>query len=207
MERKTHDYHSSLAEPAEARPRQRVRLGDSLAFVADLGRGLPKEFADCDILYTEIAWERGYERFIERAGKGSDYAAYLAALAKIAATAPQPVIFICGKRALRGLPEPVEVTPVNLNTGGRFVAEAVAATFRCRLPEVRERHGKWLNIDTENLLRALAQTYRRVGDPCCGYGNTGRVFTEHGRDFVLSDLNPTCIGHIAEHAPSWRKES
>lgn len=198
-------YHSSLSDPEQATPRRRVRIGASVAFVADLGAGLPKEYAACDLLYSEVAWEHGYKLFVERAGGGNDYATYLHELGRIAETAPAPCIFICGKRALREMPKPAETVPVNLNTGGRFIAEAVAVTYRCRLPRVKERHRDWTNIDTEHLLHALADRYACVGDPSCGYGNTGRVFLAHGKRFVMSDVNPACIGHIAEHVPSWER--
>lgn len=198
-----HDYHSSLTTPVETKPRQRVQLGDSLAFVADLGKGLPKEFAACDILYAEVAWERTYNRFVERAGRGCTYEEYLRSIAAVASEAAQPCVLVCGKRALRGLPEPIDAVPVNLNTGGRFIAEAVVVSYRCKVPDVRERHRNWTNMDTENLLHALTEKHNRIGDPCCGYGNTGRVFAEHGRQFVLSDINPMCIGYIAEHAKTW----
>jgi len=196
-------YHSSLKEPARAPAVQRADVHGSVALVADLACGLPPEFASCDLLYTEAAWEYGYERFVQRAGGGSDYPAYFEALRALATDGKQPLVLVCGKRALKGLPDPKDSELVNINSGGTFVAEAVAVAFRCKLPKVTKRHEGWLNLDTENLLRALARKYHRVGDPSCGYGNTGRIFAEHGRTFVMSDLNPTCIGYIAEHAGEW----
>ena len=203
--RVAHAYHSSLDEPLSSKARQRFTIGDSVAFVADLARGLPGAFAGCDLLYTEVAWERGYDRFVERAGGGSDYAEYVEALSAIASSAEQPFIVVCGKAMTRLLPAPKTTTAVNLNTGGKFLAEAVALTYRCALPRVRVRHPGWTDLDTENLLRALARTYRRVGDPCCGYGSTGRIFAESGRSYVMSDINASCIGYIAEHAHKWTK--
>lgn len=207
MSKQSVAYHSSMTRPEEALGVQRTEVGNSVALVADLGHGLPNEFHACDVLYCEPAWQRGYDRFLERAGGGVSFDEYMGAFARIAADSlsgkAPPMILIVGRAALRMLPKPTSQADVNLNTGGRFIAEAVAVSYGRKLPAVKTRHRDWSNIDTENLLRTLAKKYRRVGDPSCGYGNTGRIFAEAGREFVMSDVNATCIGHIAERAGEW----
>jgi hypothetical protein len=190
-----------MRSPGSAAPVQRIKIGKSVAFVADICTGLPAEFASCDILYSEIAWERTFARFAERAGVPASYDSYITAVAQIAQNAlggkAPPVILICGKSALKHLPTPTARMDVNLNTGGPFIAVAVTVSFGAKLPRVTERHKNWTNVDTESLLRALAKKYDRVGDFSCGYGNTGLVFANAGKTFVMSDMNAECIGHIA----------
>jgi 2-polyprenyl-3-methyl-5-hydroxy-6-metoxy-1,4-benzoquinol methylase len=53
----------------------------------------------------------------------------------------------------------------------------------------------------------LARRYARVGDFCCGYGRTLRLFARHGKRFTGSDYNARCIGYIAEHAPEWAPDA
>lgn len=56
---------------------------------------------------------------------------------------------------------------------------------------------------TGELLGYLAARFDRVGDFCAGYGWAPRAFTRAGGSFVASDINPQCIGYIAEHAAEW----
>lgn len=199
----TVDYHSVLAEPGTAKPRRRFTIGDSVALTWDISRGLHRSFRDCDLLYSEPAWEHGFDRYVERSGESIEYADYIGAISEIMRTDDRPAVLIVGKRAARALPEPSSATPLHLNSGGRFIVEAVALAYRCILPRVTARHRGWTNIDSANLLHALAKQYSRVGDFSCGYGNTGRIFAEHRCSWVMSDSSAECIGHIAVHAKAW----
>jgi hypothetical protein len=42
-------------------------------------------------------------------------------------------------------------------------------------------------------LKALARFYDRIADPCCGLGQSGRIFLEYGGSFTLSDYNGRVI--------------
>lgn len=53
------------------------------------------------------------------------------------------------------------------------------------------------------VLALLARKYKKVGDWCCGYGYSGRVFLSQGREAVLSDYNAKCIGYIANNYQTW----
>ena len=48
------------------------------------------------------------------------------------------------------------------------------------------------------IMRSLAIRFNYVGDFCAGYGNTCRIFKEHGKSFIASDINPKCVYYIAK---------
>jgi hypothetical protein len=200
MGKKPIKYHSSLTEPERAPSVSRLSVGHSIAFVADINDGLPSEYSDCDIIYSEIAWRRTFSVFAERAGVASSYEGYIKSIAVIAEAAMlgnvAPTIIVCGKTEEKRLPKPTERIPVNLNTGGRFITEAIAIAYGSELPRLKPE--KWENSSTVDLLSAIANKYSRVGDFCCGYGNSGIVFCAHGKSFVMSDFDPKCIGHIKQ---------
>jgi hypothetical protein len=210
----SHPYHTSLREPAvelKQRPSEYRGEDGSAAFVLNLvtnlhrtGGVLPDPYDTCDVLYTEMAWERGYPIFAERAGLRSvDFDAYVKAIAAIAENEKAPAVIITGKKALRRLPTPALQMEAWINSGGLVIATgAVAAFYRMSTVPTCARSG---DGSTLSLLEGLATIYRRIGDPCCGFGNAGRVFAGAGRNFVMSDVNRDCIRFVAQHAPGWRK--
>lgn len=200
MGKKSIAYHSSLTDPGIAPIVSRFNVGDSVAFVANICDGLPREYNDCDIIYSEIAWRRTFAVFAKRSGVSSSYEEYIESIAVVASSAAlgdvAPTVIVCGKLDEKSLPVPTERVSVNLNTGGRFVAEAVALSYGTSLPRLKT--GKWENPATVDLLSALADKYERIGDFCCGYGNSGMAFRAQGGSFVMSDFDPKCIGRIKQ---------
>lgn len=188
-------YHSALRPPlAGLAWRARFEGDGSCAFVYDLVRhaALPAEYAGCDVLYTEMAWERGYPVFLERADAAqSTFAEYQAAIGAVIEATTLPVFLITGKAALRRLPAPASRQAMTIN-GGDCLLAVYHTTYPC---------AHQTNLQ---LLEWLASRYQCVGDFCCGYGNTGRVFQQQqGKRWVMSDLNGACIDYIARHAHEW----
>lgn len=192
-----HAYHSQLAPPVASRPADRYALGDSVAFRYDLTDvlsnkygELPEEYRGCDILYSELPWRNGMDAFNERAGMSVTYADFMAAVSRVVLTTPDiPVILVTGRHALSRLPEPSQVLTTSLNAD-----PAVALLYNTRTKPV--------NTATE-LITRIADRFDRVGDFCCGYGRTLRIFHRVGGTFVGSDYNASCIGYIADHAEGW----
>jgi hypothetical protein len=191
-----HEYHSAHDPAMHSAPAadNRFELGRSVAFVHDITTGLAPEFADCDVLYSEPPWQQGMATYNERAGAEVPYKALLASMAKIADESTVPVIYVTGTHALKSLPGPDAVIPMQLN---RWAAVAV-------MYHSAEIESKRWGTNTE-LLVDLGAQFDRVGDFFCGYGKTLRMFHQAGKTFVGSDYNPECIGYIAEHAPSWKR--
>lgn len=192
----TVNYHGAHLAPVEAPALARWEGAGVVAFVHDLLSvgTLPAEYGECDVYVTDLPWQKGYDTFNQRAGVDDDrtYAAFLARVSEIVESASAPVWLVTGRHALPKLPKPDAVLPTMLNED-----PAVAIGYR----PGGEADGQY-GVAPE-LLHALAQRYDRAGDFCCGYGRTPRFFLRSGKQAVVSDFNPQCIGYIAEHAPTW----
>lgn len=198
------DYHSAHKPPIQAQP-QWVYEGQGIgvsARVLDIMDDTPEAilstnpgYASCDVLVTDLPWQRGFEVFNERAGidDGRNYAGFMRAVRGLVETATVPTWLITGLHALRHLPKPDLVLPMRLNDD-----EAVAIGYR---PGPEAFSGDY--PIAQEFLHTLAEHYECAGDFCCGYGRTGRFFARAGKRAVLSDFNPRCIGYIADHADQW----
>ena len=192
----SYDYHGAHRLTVDAPRRKRWSDGSSLAFVHDLiGGSLPRAYGDCDVLYTDLPWQKGFGTFNERAGidDGRTYREFMAAVSGVIASTPssRPVYLVTGRHALSLLPEPAQVLKTRLNEDASVVAAYNVHESHKTFGEARE------------LLRSLAAQYERVGDFCCGYGSAARAFRRQGKTFVASDVNPHCIGYIATHVKDW----
>lgn len=189
-------YHGAHKDVVEAAPMGRWEGAGCVAFVHDLMASpvLPVEFALCDVFVTDLPWRIGFDTFNQRAGvaDGRTYAAFMARISEIVAVQPAPMYLVTGRHALPLLPDPDVILPMMLNEDA-----AVAIGYRPG-PEAGGRFGV-----AAEFLYALAQQYDRVGDFCCGYGSAGRFFLRSGKQAVLSDVNPRCIGYIAANAETW----
>ena len=189
-------YHSVHAPRVPVEPCRRWEGGGSVALVHDVMAGpLPAEFEACDVLYADLPWRTGFDGYNGRAGvdDGRTYPAFMAAVSRVVEAQNRPVVLVTGRHALSMLPKPVQKLPVVMPVANR--QPALALVYGCVL------RCDW--EDTAGLVARLATWYRRVGDFCCGYGQSARAFAAAGRRFVASDYNPECVGYIAQHADSW----
>ena len=179
-------YHSALRPPSAAPRLDRHEGPSGVAFVHDLTVGvLPPEFDDCDVLYSDLPWRAGFERFNRRARLSDQrtHGEFIDAVNRIVAETTVPAYLVAGKNEGRWLAPTDVQLPLSLNG-----AKAVCYSYRSEIPDVG---------DATSLLHWLAGRYSTVGDFCCGYGRSGRIFVEHGKRYVLSDVNATCVGVIA----------
>lgn len=177
-------YHSALRPPVDAPSLTRYQGARGLTVVADVSRGVPREFEDCDVLYADPPWPHGYDEFSRRAGGAAgSYGDVLVVLRDYCARVAIPVVLVTGTRAALLL-KPHATAPVRLPVG-----DAVACLWR--LPAWTETRR---SID---VIDGLARRHEVAGDPFCGYGTTGRIFAEAGKRYVMSDLNPRCVGFIS----------
>lgn len=188
-------YHTALAQPAaSAEPRDWWAMAGCTAFQHDVMDGLPEEFADASLIYSEIPWADGHEEFASRAGVliPPPYNEWLYRLNCLLAASDKPWVLVGGYGMIRHL-GCEWIKPVALN-GSQAVAVGA------RLPSPPEDCK-----DAVDVIDWLSSNpvYAIVADPCCGFGRAARIFAEAGKLFVVSDINPRCIGHIAEEAPAW----
>jgi hypothetical protein len=189
------DYHSAHGVYLDHEPVQRFQIGPSVAFQHDLATGLPEHYQFCDVLYCDPPWANGFDEFNRRAGvdDGRTYRQFMGAMAGALETVTQPAFIVTGRHALKMLPKPAQVVPIQLN---QYASVAIVYNT-----EISSTPGT-----ATELLRLLAQSYDSVGDFCCGYGRTLKAFHRQGKPFVGSDINAGCIGYIAMHAPDWRRD-
>lgn len=189
-------YHGAHDPIVDAPAIDRWEGERCVAFVHDIlaADTLPADYNVCDVLVTDLPWQRGYETFNDRAGVVDDrtYATFMQRVAELVEATTIPAYLITGKHALPKLPGPDITLPMMLNEW-----EAVAISYRPGT-EVDGRYGV-----APEFLHALAQRYETAGDFCAGYGRTARFFLRSGKRAVLSDFNPHCVGYIAENAPGW----
>lgn len=183
-------YHSALkAEQYTEKDIVRMSMNGNTVFVHDITEGLPEEFDVCDILYSEPSWLDGYVKFLERAEKpfSSTYGVYIQSLWKIIERRKTPVVLLTGKHAIGSLPPYDSTTRVKLHG---YMTDYYA--WGLDISRVRPKNGY-------ELIGWLSERYGCVGDFCCGYGNTGRIFQERGKHWVMSDINAKCVTYIARN--------
>lgn len=198
-------YHSAHKPPAaDGQPRMVyegwdavglfARVLDVMDYDPEVVLGSDVGFDRCDVLVADLPWQRGYEVFNQRAGvdDGRDYAGFMRCVSALVEAATVPTWLVTGAHAARFLPDADVQIPMMLNED-----RAIAYGYRPGM-ETAARNG-----EAREFLRTLAETYDCAGDFCAGYGRTGRIFLRAGKRAVLSDVNPQCIGYIAEHAPDW----
>lgn len=174
-------------------PVQFSRLKSGIAFVHDMANGWPEAMNKADVIYADIPWMHGYLKFYERAGRQAktNYIGFLKNVGMMLRRIDIPAVIITGKHAIHYL-APFEYMPIRLNGD-----PSNACLWRIT-PD------QFDNPKTEyDILNQLVKFYRCIGDPFCGYGRSGRVFAQAGRRFIMSDLNPWCIGYIAKEGDKW----
>jgi hypothetical protein len=189
-----YDYHGAHKPTVDAPRCTHWCDRSSSAFVHDLiGGSLPHAYGTCDVLYTDLPWQKGFDTFNKRAGidDGRTYREFMAAVSGVITGTTQPAYLVTGRHALSLLPEPAQVLATRLN-------EDASVIIAYNVPKTHKTFG-----EARELLRSLATQYERVGDFCCGYGSAARAFRRQGKTFVASDVNPYCIGYIATHAKDW----
>jgi hypothetical protein len=190
-------YHSVHLDPEASEPQNYWTDGDSLAFVRDITRGLlPEEYGTCDLLYADLPWRSGYERYQARACAtgGPTWGRFMANVSHKIAAWRKPAVMVTGAHARSHLPPAAQELPVRMPVAGN--QPAIAYVYNAGFSP------QW--VDTEGLLTYLAERFGRVGDFCAGYGRAPRAFRRTGGTFVASDINPQCVGYIATHASEWR---
>ena len=187
------EYFSALRDPATEWPSLSFHKGErGDSFQADISKGIPAAMYKADIWYAEPPWRHGFHKFADRArvSQQMSYEQMLEILKVAIKGSGIPTVLVTGRHAINKL-DAEDVAMIKLNG---YVAVAglwgVAA---------------WNDVpDTVEVLSRLAEQYKCIGDFCCGYGKAGRIFAEAGRRYIMSDLNPQCIGYIAAHEKDWR---
>jgi len=170
----------------QADPVKRYVSNRGIALQADIVDGIPVEMRTADVIYADPPWRAGYEEFALRAGSRVrvDYNQFLKNMRDEVLALDVPTILTAGRVMARVLMPDCEAK-ITLNGD-----ECIACIWKM---------SPWDGVkDAEDVIRGLAESgFDRIGDFCCGYGRSGRIFSEHEKGYVMSDINPHCIGYIA----------
>lgn len=151
---------------------------------------------DFDVVYGELPWKAGFDRFNERAGAGGytfdDLMRSAEGVTEECVRRGVTVYWPIGAAVAKDYLTGGTRLPITLNGHKCLLSVHGAPTLELREGET-----------TTSLMARLAQVHRRVYDPACGFGTTGRVFAEAGKNFSITDYNAGCVGKIAELAPTW----
>lgn len=168
----------------------------ALAWDIEESQDLHPAFDRADILYTEPPWRHGYHVFHYRANiKSKSFTNFVTAVNTIIANrGTRPAIIMTGRDSAK-----LYTTPDLM--------------VRCSNDSLGDFHALLYGIDSgvidftdrETILSDLADQFNCIGDFCCGYGNAARIFYQYGKEFVVSDINPKCIGFISKDYLNWRK--
>ena len=144
-----------------------------------------EEFRDCDVIFSEIAWQYGYKIFNEKAGNSPNpYAEYLRNIQKLILELGIPAFIVCGKSAARYF-DKAKSYPIAIRTSGTNMPG-------CQLYVWNYDYTHDFK-DTKELVAFLSQNFKKCLDFSCGYGEHLLSFN----DFVGCDINRECLTYLS----------
>jgi len=183
-------YHSALSQEACTLGVDRCEFSSGVAFRWSIMDGLPKEFSACDVIYSDPPWRAGVEKFNKRAGVSHfDYNELVNAISKALRGTKIPAFLMVGKSESKQYQGWESMAPIRSHVHGGV---AVLIAYNYQLPILPD------GLDTEKFILWLAKKFNCVGDFCCGYGTTGRLFEQAGKRSVMCDYNSKCIARVQE---------
>lgn len=179
-------YHTAMktGQVVDAPAVGRAEFPDGIALQHDLFDPLPAEYEACSVIYADPPWRHGYDVFNERAGASApEWSVFMRRVGEVIDSTPTPIVLCMGSTAMRYVPRPTVAYQTTLNG-----AKAILACWRVTVDN---------HATAESALDELCQRHDVIGDFCAGYGRTAIVARAHGKRFVVSDHNATCIGYMA----------
>lgn len=172
----------------------------SYVFQWDLTKGIPDIYKQCDLIYVEPSWSQGYDIFQKRCNDSidrSNYLDYMIEISRYVNSALHPVYIILEKKIQYLFKQPSEKILVNLHN---YKSDLLIFNDNLNIDNLNIT-----NLTNYNIINILAEKYNLVGDFCCGYGNTAKVFREHNKNFICSDINAKCVYYIAKELMGYDK--
>jgi len=165
----------------------------------DIIAGLPREFRQCEFIYSEPSWRNGYKKYQERANpERSEWREYLKSLCTMSG---KPTYLIMGKEAERYIHDDTKGNYIKK----QIVFNHVVGSFQAVLYILNTRVIPVIKTTIE-LMEYLFEVCDIGGDPCCGYGLLGRFAIKNNKKAILSDIDGKCIGYIAAKEAEWISE-
>ena len=183
MKVKHKDYHSMLInEKEDLKNLDFYYLGGNTVIQHDLTEGTLPIFKKADVIYSEPAWQRGYELFKNRAqikDSQNTFKKYLLSIKEAIEELKKPSFIVSGKHMLKTL-SPDHVTEIDLHGYKSYLSIW--------------NHKPMSFKDNFACMDKLSEEFPCVLDFSCGYGITAEYFNS----WVLSDINKKCVYYVAK---------
>jgi len=149
---------------------------------------IPEIFRTADAIYTEPAWENGYEKFTDGSiADGTTFNAYMSGIKFLCKELSVPAFLVCGKSMIKYL-QPDSYSNIEFVVHNNY--PACCAMYGFHEPVI---------FKNENEIRDFVFCrFNNVLDFSCGYGNTALFAEKHKKHCILSDINVKCIEYIIE---------
>lgn len=176
------EYHSAFREEiSDLKEIDYYINGNSLVKYHDINNGIINEFYNCDVIYSEPSWRKGYLEFSKRAYLkiNKNFNDYLMSIQHVVNELKKPS-FIIGGRHMLNILKPDHL--INIKFNG---FDAITMIWN---------HEK-INVSSNlELIEIISKKYNKVLDFSCGYGFHLKKF----RYFVCTDINKKCVYYIAK---------
>lgn len=183
-------YHTALKNGTieQSVPMQRFVYNNSLAFTYDVFNAVPNEFNACDFFYMEPPYPAGTKVFDDRMGiVGRSYSDLAQRISLFIESTSKPIVMTMSKTAIKHYPQPLQSFEADFTHSIKSL-KTMVYTWNVKVEECKT---------TKEILAQLLNKYNCVGDMFCGYGHTAMMAVNQGKNFVVSDYNPLCIGFIS----------
>ena len=184
-------YHTALKPELEISEKLDFFQNDgNVVLKHDITTGPHKYLFKCDVIYSEPAWLAGYQLFLNRAGaKHSQYYEFIQIMSEMPDILKIPYFLIIGKHVFNKFNNYDLIKNITLNGSKAFLIGYNLYGIKIQIKD---------NMTNYEFIQLLSQYYNCVGDFCCGYGNSGRIFKGNRKHFILSDINGKCIYYVAK---------
>lgn len=180
-------YNSSIKGQAKRiKFDKKLELKDKV-FFNDLSKNIPiKAFKCCDVVYSEISWNYGYNIFNHQAtNNANDYSNYLHNVNACIEELQVPSFIVCGKQA-RNFFTNAKCIPIKINSAGTNINGCQLYIWNFDDDILKSI------VDTKTLLNFLSKKYSCCLDFSCGYGEHLLQF----KDFVACDIDRDCLTYL-----------
>ena len=183
---KKSSYHSALKKELDINNSiSYYENEDSYVIQHDINQGIHPLFYKAKAIYSEPAWNDGYNLFIKRAGTAQvgNFKQYLESVSSTISILNIPSFIVMGKQMIKSL-NPQQTVEIKLHG------------YKCYL-------GIWnaglIKVtDNNSAIDIIADTYNYILDFSCGYGNLADKMTLRNKKFICSDINGKCLYYIAK---------
>lgn len=156
-------------------------------FQHDLCVGTHEYYKQCDAIYSEPAWQHGYNKFVMNTiANKTTFDDYLKSMSAIIRELNVPAFILCGKHMLNRLqPDTAIETFLDYHKCDAYYAiynyNDCLANIKCQL----------------DMIEYVTSHFSNILDFCCGYNDLlYNSAKKYNSSLILSDVNVECLNYI-----------